>query len=205
MTRVLFQWVLYPVGKALLAILLLLFGPVVIENRRAVPRKGPLLVLANHISDCDPPVIGYALPRPAYFMAKAELFSIPILAPLIRALRAFPVRRGAPDKTAIRTAVELLQKGEAVVIFPEGHVSETGTLQPLQPGAALILRRAPVPVICCGVINTNRIIPFRKIIPRPAFRIVRVRFGEPRTFPEPLQENEFLQWAEKELRRLTAP
>lgn len=200
-----FRWALYPIGKALLFILLLLFGPVVVENRKAVPRKGPLLVLANHISDCDPPVIGYALPRPAYFMAKAELFSIPILAPLIRALRAFPVRRGAPDKNAIRTAVKLLQKGEAVVIFPEGHVSETGTLQSLQAGAALILRRARTPVICCGVINTNRIIPYRKIIPRPAFRIVRVRFGEPRTFQEPIQDEEVLQWAEKELRRLITP
>src|SRR5688572_25699604 len=119
-----YKWVGYPVTKALLAIGLFLLGPVRIRGRKNVPRSGGLLVISNHLSDCDPAVIGHALPRHSNFMAKRELFDIPILSWIIRTLQAFPVNRGSPDRAAIRKTVELLQKGEAVVVFPEGQLSE---------------------------------------------------------------------------------
>lgn len=200
-----YRWVLYPLGKFFLFIFLTIFGPVRVEGRKNVPLKGGLLVLANHISDADPPAVGHALPRAAYFMAKSELFKIPILGPLIRAYHAFPVNRGAPDRSAIRKTVDLLQKGEAVIMFPEGECSETGELLPILPGAALIIRTAGVKAICAGVRGTARILPYGKLIPRPAFGGVSVTFGEPREFERTASQDDILSWIESEFRRLTSP
>ncbi|MCH8273920.1 MAG: 1-acyl-sn-glycerol-3-phosphate acyltransferase [Armatimonadetes bacterium] len=197
------RWVLYWLAKFLAVILLALLGPVRVVGRRNVPRRGGLLVLSNHISDADPVAVGHALPRTACFMAKSELFSVPVFAGLIRALGAFPVRRWAPDRAAIRRALELLKAGEAVVMFPEGQLSEDGKLQAILPGAALIIKKAGVPAVCCGLVGTNKIMPFRKLFPRPAFGGVRARFGEPRRFDRADSHEAILGWIESELRRLT--
>jgi len=179
-----------------------LFGPVRVEGRERVPKRGPLLVLSNHLSDCDPPVVAYALQRPVYFMAKEELFRIRFFGRLIRWLRAFPVKRGAPDRTAIRMAIKYLECGEAVVIFPEGQLSEMGELQPIQPGAAMIARMTEVPVLCVGLRGTNRIMPFKSLIPRPAFGGVKVRIGTPKVFPKESSIEEISKWIQEELTRL---
>lgn len=197
-----FRWVLYPIGKTFLFFFLLLFGPVKVRGRGNVPRSGGLLVAANHRSDCDPAVVGHALPRPTYFMAKEELFRVPVLGPIIRAFRAFPVKRGTPDRAAIRSAVELLKRGECVVMFPEGQLSEDGNLQPILPGALLIARMAAVPVVCCGLRGTERIIPFGKVLPRPALGGVSASFGEPRTLTG-VGESDALGWIAAEFLRLS--
>ena len=89
-------------------------------------------------------------------------------------------------------------------IFPEGELSESGRLQPLLPGAALIVRKAGVPVVCCGIRNTNRVMPYRSVVPRPCFCRTYAEWGEPRTFDADASSEEILEWAEGELRRLTA-
>jgi len=198
-----YRWVFYPLVKGFLAVLLFLLGPVKVVGRERVPQKGGVLIVANHISDADPPVMGHAVPRTAHFMAKSELFSIQILGAVIKALQAFPVNRGAPDRAALRRTIELLQQGEAVVMFPEGEISETGELQPLLPGAALIIRTSGVPVMCAGVVGTTRIVPFKAVIPRPAFGGVYVRFGEPRQFAKDTSQDAILGWIEAEFRALT--
>ena len=76
-----------------------------------VPMEGALVVVANHGSHLDPPLLGHALGRPVAFMAKAELFKIPLLGPIIRACGAYPVARGASDREAIRTATDRLEQG----------------------------------------------------------------------------------------------
>jgi 1-acyl-sn-glycerol-3-phosphate acyltransferase len=199
-----YRWVLYPFMKLFLGVLLIVLGPVRVLGRGNVPRRGGLLILANHISDADPPTMAYAVPRPTYFMAKSELFSVRLLGRIIRAFRAFPVNRGTPDKAALRKTVELLRGGEAVVMFPEGECSETGHLLPLLPGAALIVRMAGSSVICAGIKGTSRIMPYGKLIPKPAFGGVRVSFGEPKVFPQGASQEEILGWARAEFERLTA-
>ena len=107
-------------------------------------------------------------------MAKSELFQNPIFGSIIRALLAFPVKRGAPDRAAIRYAIDLLKQGELVVIFPEGTRSKDGQLKDAEPGLALIVGKAKVPVIPVGIAGTRRI--FSKGCRFPQ---VRVSFGEP--------------------------
>jgi 1-acyl-sn-glycerol-3-phosphate acyltransferase len=197
-----YKYVAYPITKVLLTILLFLFGPVRVLGKRNVPKRGGVLIVANHLSDCDPAVIGYALPRGAHYMAKRELFSMPILSTVIRVLQAFPVDRGTADRSAIRKTVELLQAGEAVVIFPEGQLSETGEMQPLMPGVAMIVTRSGTPVVCVGLKGTPRIIPFKKVWPRPAFGGVWARIGKPKSFDANGTHAEILAWISDELARL---
>lgn len=198
-----YKYVAYPITKVLLTVLLFLLGPVRVAGKKNVPRTGGVLIVANHLSDCDPAVIGYALPRGAHYMAKRELFTIPILSTIIRVLLAFPVDRGTADRGAIRKTVELLEAGEAVVIFPEGQLSETGEMQPLLPGVAMIIVRSRVPVLCVGLKGTTRIIPFKSVWPRPAFGGVAARFGEPTAFAENASHGDILAWISDELARLT--
>lgn len=197
-----FRWTLYPLGKLLLSIFLGVLGPLRVYGRKNVPRRGGLLVLANHISDADPPTMFLAVPRPVWFMAKSELFEIKIIKYVIRWYRSFPIERGTPDRGAIRKTVGLLQSGECVVMFPEGECSEDGLPLPLLPGAALIVRTSGAPVVCAGIRGTSKILPYGKVFPRPAFGGVSVTFGKPRHFEKGATQEEILDWIEQELARL---
>ena len=193
----------YPILKLFVRCLMFVLGPLRVRGKSNVPMKGGLLILSNHISDIDPPVVQIACKRPIHFMAKSELFEIPILKHLIRWFHAFPVKRGEPDRAAIKHAIGLLQQGEAVCIFPEGQLSETGSLLPLLPGAALIVRKAGVPVVCVGLRRTNRVLPYRSVIPRPSFGFTYAEWGEPRTFSGGAGQEEIIGWATSELKSLT--
>lgn len=130
-----------------------------VTGREHIPRSGPALIAANHISYLDPPAVGTALPRRTYYFAKQELFRIPLFGPLIRSCYAFPVDREGDDKQAFRYAIALLQAGELLTVFPEGARSPDGTLQPLARGAALIAARAGAPIIPCAVSGTDQVLP----------------------------------------------
>jgi 1-acyl-sn-glycerol-3-phosphate acyltransferase len=178
-------------------------GPIRVEGAENVPRQGGLLILSNHRADVDPVLVQYACPRPLHYMAKQELFEMGMLGPLIRRYGAFPVSRGEPDRQAIRQAAGLLNAGEAVVVFPEGQLTQTGDLQELKAGIALILRLAPeVPVICIGLQNSQYMLPYGQLIPRPAFRRLTLMWGKPRVFSTDASHAAVLGWTECELRRL---
>jgi 1-acyl-sn-glycerol-3-phosphate acyltransferase len=195
--------ILYPFIWFLGFLLCVFLGPIRWRRDQKWP-SGPLLILSNHLSDCDPVFVHIAAIRPVHFMAKSELFEMKLLGPFIKFVRAFPVQRGKPDRTAIRHAVDLLKGGERVGMFPEGQLSETGELQPVLPGAGLIVKMAEAPVVCCGLRNTNRVIPYGKYIPRPIFRFVDVHFGEVRRFGDDATTEEIVAWVESEFKRLTA-
>lgn len=112
---------------------------------------GPVIVAANHRSAFDPPLTGAVLRRPVYFMAKAELFRFKPFAWLIRQLHAYPVRRGKPDRESIRHSLELLQRGQVLMIFPEGHRSESGMLQEIRGGTAFLAKKSRVAVVPIGI------------------------------------------------------
>lgn len=140
-----------------------------------IPRRGPLIVVSNHVSLIDPPVLSAVLPRKVIFMAKEELFSGP-MGWLIRAYEAFPVRRGEPDRQALRRSLEVLRSGLALGLFPEGTRSRNGALQRGQPGVALVALRSGAPVVPVAVMGTREIWSFPGIFQRRRLRVV---FGEP--------------------------
>ncbi len=153
----------------------------VVEGQENVPAKGGVILAPNHTSYLDPPLVGSAVSRPVYFMAKRELFSVPILGWLIRRTHAFPVSRGAADRQALKKAQELLQKGEVLVVFPEGTRSPNGCLQEAEIGLALIAARAGAPVVPIAIVGSNRALPRSSPFFRPAK--IKVRIGPP-IFPE---------------------
>lgn len=122
------------------------------KGKEHVPETGGVVLCSNHISLLDPPAIGILLDRKVNFMAKQELFKIPVLGWLIKGLGAFPVKRGGVGKETIRTAFNLLQSGEIMGIFPEGTRNMSGDVA-AKKGAAMIALKsgaAVVPVAVCG-------------------------------------------------------
>jgi 1-acyl-sn-glycerol-3-phosphate acyltransferase len=118
---------------------------------RNIPRSGGVLIVSNHQSLLDPPLLGARLPRPMSYMAKSELFRNEAFAWLIRRLGAFPVKQGAGDVGAIKETVNRLQEGRVLNIFPEGSRTESGEVLPMQPGVGLVVRRAGVPIVPAAI------------------------------------------------------
>jgi 1-acyl-sn-glycerol-3-phosphate acyltransferase len=112
-----------------------------------VPESGGVLLVANHQSYLDPVLVAVRLRRPVSFMAKSELFENPFLGWLIRALHAYPVRKGEGDIGAIRQAIQRLNDGYALNVYPEGTRTLDGNIAPLEKGIALIIRKVDVPVV----------------------------------------------------------
>jgi 1-acyl-sn-glycerol-3-phosphate acyltransferase len=174
---------IYYLCRALARVVFRLVGRWQIVGRGSVPAEGGVIIAANHVSFADPPAVGCALIRPTNFMAKAELFRVPVLGWVIRKCHSFPVRRGEADMAAMRTAVHLLRSGETVTIFPEGQRSPNGKLQEPEAGVGIIVRRAGVPVVPVALIDTDCMLPRRSLYIR--FSRVKVIFGEPITFDAP--------------------
>lgn len=164
-----------------------------VEGKHNMPSTGGVVLVANHVSYMDPPVMGCAVDREVYFMAKQELFSIPVLSWLIRHLHAFPVRRQGVDRAAIRNALNLLKRGEVVGLFPEGTRGDGRKLLEPQNGAILLAVKAGVPIVPMAIVGTENVVPAGKYWPRRAK--IRVILGSPLRIPatEKRLEKEMLQ------------
>jgi 1-acyl-sn-glycerol-3-phosphate acyltransferase len=141
-----------------------------------VPLEGALVVVANHGSDLDPPLLGHALGRPVAFMAKAELFRVPLLGAIIRACGAYPVTRGGGDREAIRVASERLLEGWATGVFLDGTRQRNGRVNAPQAGAALLAARTGAPLLPVAIVNSHRALG-----PGQGLRLVpvHIRIGTP--------------------------
>jgi 1-acyl-sn-glycerol-3-phosphate acyltransferase len=122
-----------------------------VYGRERVPMDGGLVVASNHFSWIDPPVLGAAIPRTLYFMAKVEAHRLPGLGQLMRSFGAFSVRRGESDREAVRTMRRLVHDGHALGLFAEGTRQRSGVPGPVQPGAAMVAINEEVPVICSAI------------------------------------------------------
>ncbi len=142
-----------------------------------VPKQGALVVVANHGSHLDPPLLGHALGRPVAFMAKAELFRIPFLNNIIRACGAYPVNRGTSDRGAIRIATSKLSQGWATGVFLDGTRQTNGRVNKPLPGAALLAAHSGAQLLPVAIINSHRVLAKGKIFPRLVK--IELRIGEP--------------------------
>jgi len=131
-----------------------------------IPADGPVLIVPNHQTYADPPLVTIPVRRPVYYMAWSELFRIPLFSRLIRLLRAFPVDE-ARDWRAVRTAVRLLHAGEAVMIFPEGARSPDGRVGVFKAGAFRLAVQAAAPVLPVTIAGGDRCWPPGRAWPRP--------------------------------------
>ena len=147
-----------------------------------VPRDGALLIVSNHVGGVDPALIGAWTPRPVWFMAKIELFQRWYSRWWVTAYHAFPVVRHSPDRNALRRALGLLKRGEAVVLFPEGHRYEDGRLHRAEPGAGFIARHSQAPIVPLAITGTERVLRRGRRWPRRA--PVSMTFGRPFSLPE---------------------
>jgi 1-acyl-sn-glycerol-3-phosphate acyltransferase len=127
-----------------------------------VPADGALIVACNHVSYYDPPLLGCLCPRRVRYMAKKELFAIPVLGPVIRALGAYPVDRQGSAAGAIKRSLQVLQSGQVVGIFPEGTRNLRGEAS-AQTGVALLAALAQVPVVPARIRGTDRVLRLGRV------------------------------------------
>jgi len=151
-----------------------------VRGKENVPTEGPLIVVANHLSIADPPILSAILQRRIVYMAKEESFRHPIEGPLVRGFRAFPVRRGQLDRRALRWSQQTLKDGLALGMFPEGTRSKTATIQPARSGTALIALRSGAPILPVGITGTEKILGVSCLFGRVR---ITVNIGKPFTLP----------------------
>lgn len=159
---------LYPLGKALISALFYPFYRIKVIGKENFPKEGGVLLCTNHIDNLDPPVVGITCPRTVHFMAKEELFELPILKGILPRVKAFPVKRGMSDRQAMRTALSLLKEGKVVGLFPEGTRSKDGQLQKGLAGAGFFALRGDAIVMPCAIIG-----PYKPLKP------LKVVYGKP--------------------------
>jgi 1-acyl-sn-glycerol-3-phosphate acyltransferase len=142
-----------------------------------VPQRGPLVVVANHASDFDPPLLSCCVRRPVSYMAKEELFHVPVLKQAIALYGAYPVKRGSADRSAIRAAIHQLEQGWAVGIFLSGTRTPDGRIPEAKLGAAMIASKVQAPLLPVSLWGTEAILPKGSRFPRPV--PITVRIGQP--------------------------
>ena len=164
--------------RAFLQPALMLYFRVRRTGREHIP-SGKVILAANHRSFLDPFVIGLCVRRPIYFVAKRELFENRLIAWVLNCLGAFPIRRGESDEESVQTALALLDRGEAVVIFPEGTRRRSGPLKEPKRGVGRLALESGAPVVPVAVAGTERA--------RRGWRIrpvrVTIRCGRPLAYP----------------------
>jgi 1-acyl-sn-glycerol-3-phosphate acyltransferase len=136
-----------------------------VEN---IPKEGGVLLCSNHINNLDPIIVGIMAPRPVHYMAKEEIFRVPVLGEIVRKCNAFPVKRGFGDREALRSGLKVLKDGHVFGLFPEGTRSKTGELGKGLSGAGFFALRTDALVVPCAVIG-----------PYKAFHKLRVVYGKP--------------------------
>lgn len=167
-------WFYYLVWKSVRTIGRLLWR-LTWKGTENIPRDEGVIIASNHISYYDPPFVSVSCPREVHFMAKRELFSVPIFGFLIRKLNAFPVSRGKYDRQALEASIEVLKTGGALIVFPEGTRSrKKGEFLPPKAGIGVLAREGRVPIVPTYIARSDELTKVFFLLGR-----VRVTFGTP--------------------------
>ena len=146
-------------------------------GRDNIPQKDSFIMVSNHGSLLDPPLLGHALGRNISFMAKAELFKVPFLGFIIKACGAYPVKRGIADKNTIKTACKKLSHDNCIGIFIDGTRQKNGRVNKPKQGAALLAFKNQKLLLPVAIVNSHRLIRFRCFI--PLFSKIVIKVGKP--------------------------
>lgn len=176
------SWLFYYANMVWVKALLMAVTSRDIQGRENVPRKGPLILASNHLSNGDPPILTAATPRQIAWLTKAEWFKTPIIGAMFRMGGMLPVRRFEADLQALRRVQELLKRGGCLGMFPEGTRSLDGVLHKGEPGSALVALRTGAPIQPVAIWGTEHV-----KLPRDLFRRTRahVTYGKPFRLPQP--------------------
>ena len=173
--------ILYSMGAALAKAAFTAFAKWEVEGQEAVPPRGPLIVVSNHLSNADPPMLVASIPRWLHFPAKRNLFNNPVASALLTNVGVHPVDRGKVNIEALKWNLKLLNEDQTIVLFPEGTRSRDGEIKRGMPGVAYIATKSQAPILPVAISGAENIPGFWRI----AFPLcrVKVRIGEPFTLP----------------------
>lgn len=168
--------IIYAIGYVCVGLAALIYLRLGSRGRSRVPKHGPVILASNHVSHLDPPLITISTPRYVHNMAKRELFSNQFLRWFMVQVETILVHRGQAKK-AIVDAVEMLDEGKCILIFPEGTRSLDGKLSQGRSGAVVLAIRSGAPIVPTAIIGSQRAMPKGSKLVRP--HRVLVRYGEP--------------------------
>lgn len=174
--RMFLSGVFYYLNLAWVKTLLFFIASVEVIDRENTPKRGPIIIVCNHLNNADSPILTASIPRRIFWLTKAEWFGSPFVGWMFKAAAMIPVRRAEADLKALRTCEKITKQGHALGMFPEGHRSKTGGLQPAEPGTALIALRTGAPILPVAIWGTENVKLPRDMIGRTH---AHVRFGEP--------------------------
>ncbi len=175
--------IIFPIYK-------LLFRGILI-GKDNIPEKDSFILVSNHGSLLDPPLLGHAVGRNISFMAKSELFSIPLLGFIIKSCGAYPVKRGIADKTTIKVACEKLSNNNSIGVFIDGTRQKDGRVNKPKQGAALLAYKNQKLLLPVAIINSHRLIRFKFCI--PFFTKIVIKVGQPIKPPKVSSKNDLLK------------
>jgi 1-acyl-sn-glycerol-3-phosphate acyltransferase len=145
-------------------------------GRENIPRTGGVLLVSNHQSYLDPPIIASYLDREMHFMARRTLFRNPLFGALIGRCNAFAIERDSADVKGVRKAIDRLQRGNILLVFPEGTRTRDGTVGPMKAGIGMLAERAAVPIVPVLIEGAHEVWPKGSF---PRLGKIRITFGHP--------------------------
>ncbi|MFC2091809.1 lysophospholipid acyltransferase family protein [Elusimicrobiota bacterium] len=160
-----------------------------------IPKRGPLIIVMNHQSYLDPPILAAMCPRQVHYMVHEEVYNVPVLHTWIKLMGSFPVAQGVRSISAFREALKLLKKGEVVGIFPEGgilltqykDVDEAEVIGSAYAGMIRLAIRGKAPILPVGISGSGRALP-KESIPMlkkiPRFTKIKIHYGKPISLKE---------------------
>ena len=157
-------------------------------GKENIPQKNSFIIVSNHGSLLDPPLLGHALGHNISFMAKAELFKIPLLGFVIKACGAYPVKRGIADKNTIKIACKKLSNNNSIGIFIDGTRQKNGRVNKPKQGAALLAFKNKKLLLPVAIVNSHRLIKFKFCI--PFFSKILIKVGKPIKPPKSSSKND---------------
>ncbi len=173
--------VYYNIGTTMAKMAFSTFARWKVDGREAVPPKGPLIIVPNHLSNADPPILVSSIPRRLHFLAKRSLFANPVASNLLTSVGVYPINRDGLDMAALRWNLSLLSRDQAIVLFPEGTRSPDARMNRGMAGIAYVAAKSQAPILPVGITGSQNIQGFWRIA--FPFCSINVTIGEPFSLP----------------------